>query len=115
MLREASRPGTFTDADLALYREAWSQPGAVRSSIHWYRAAMRFQGRLSAGGDDRGRVRVPTLLLWGKQDRHLGHEMARPSIDFCDEGHLEFFEDATHWIQHEEPDRVNRRLIELFA
>lgn len=112
-LRASSRPGTFTDADLALYREAWSQPGAVRSSIHWYRAALRFQGRLSGGGA--GRVRVPTLLLWGKQDRYLGHEMARPSIDLCDEGHLEFFEDATHWIQHEEPERVNRRLVEFFA
>lgn len=115
LLREGSRPGTFTDADLALYREAWSQPGAVRSSINWYRAALRFQGRLSKDGDDRGRVRVPTLLLWGKQDRHLGYEMARPSIELCDEGQLEFFEDATHWIQHEEPERVNRRLIEFLS
>ena len=115
-LRESSRPGTFTDADIALYREAWSQPGAVRSSIHWYRAARRFQGRLS--GDLRGdhsRVRVPTLLLWGTQDRYLGREMAQPSIDLCDDGRLEFFEDASHWIQHEEPERVNGRLIEFFA
>lgn len=111
-LRVSSRPGTFTDADITLYREAWSQPGAVRSMIHWYRAAPRLQGKLSGA---RARVRVPTLLLWGKQDRYLSHEMARPSIDLCDEGRLEFFEDATHWIQHEEPERVNRRLIEFFA
>jgi pimeloyl-ACP methyl ester carboxylesterase len=112
-LRASSRPGTFTDADIALYREAWSQPGAVRSSIHWYRAALRFQGKLSGTG--KGRVRVPTLLLWGKKDRYLSHEMAQPSIDLCDEGRLEFFEDATHWIQHEEPERVNRQLIEFLA
>jgi epoxide hydrolase 4 len=112
-LRESSRPGTFTDADIALYREAWSQPGAVRSSIHWYRAALRFQGRLSGGGNSR--VRVPTLLLWGTQDRYLGREMAQPSIDLCDDGRLEFFEDATHWLQHEEPEAVNLRLIEFFA
>ncbi len=108
-LRVSSRPGTFTDADVALYREAWSQPGAVRSSLNWYRAALRFQGKLA------GRVSVPTLLLWGKKDRYLGSEMAQPSIDLCDDGRLEFFEDATHWIQHEEPERVNRRLIEFFA
>jgi epoxide hydrolase 4 len=112
-LRASSRPGTFTDADIALYREAWSQPGAVRSSIHWYRAAPRFQNKLARGGD--GRVRVPTLLLWGAQDRFLGREMAQPSIDLCDDGRLEFFEDATHWLQHEEPETVNRRLIEFFA
>lgn len=115
-LRASSRPGTFTDADIALYREAWSQPGAVRSSIHWYRAALRFQHRLSGDlREDRSRVSVPTLLLWGMKDRYLGHEMAQPSIGLCDDGRLEFFEDATHWIQHEEPERVSRRLIEFFA
>lgn len=111
-LRASSRPGTFTDADLALYRKAWSQPGAVRSSIHWYRAAPRFQHRITSAPS---RVRVPTLLLWGAQDRYLGHEMAQSSIDLCDDGRLEFFEDATHWIQHEEAERVNGRLIEFFA
>jgi pimeloyl-ACP methyl ester carboxylesterase len=58
---------------------------------------------------------VPTLLLWGRKDRFLGQEMAQPSIDLCDDGRLEFFDDASHWIQHEEPERVNRRLIEFFA
>ena len=110
-LRSSSRPGTFTDADLDLYREAWSQPGAVRSMIHWYRAALRSQSQAAAPL----RVPVPTLLLWGAQDRFLGREMAQPSIDLCDEGRLEFFEDATHWLQHEEPEAVNRRLIEFLA
>jgi pimeloyl-ACP methyl ester carboxylesterase len=31
----------------------------------------------------------------------------------CDDGRLEVFEDVTHWIQHEEPARVNGRLIEF--
>jgi pimeloyl-ACP methyl ester carboxylesterase len=110
-LQGSSRPGTFTDADLDLYREAWSQPGAVRAMIHWYRAALRSRSQASAST----RIPVPTLLLWGKKDRFLGQEMAQPSIDLCDDGRLEFFEDATHWIQHEEPERVNRRLIEFLA
>jgi epoxide hydrolase 4 len=110
-LRSSSRPGTFTDADLDLYREAWSQSGAVRSMIHWYRAALRSQAQATAPL----RIPVPTLLLWGAQDRFLGREMAQPSIDLCDEGRLEFFEDATHWLQHEEPEAVNGRLIEFLA
>jgi pimeloyl-ACP methyl ester carboxylesterase len=111
-LQSSSRPGTFTEADLAVYREAWSQPGAVRSMIHWYRAALRSQPRPPATSRVLG---VPTLLLWGKKDRFLGHEMAQPSIDLCDDGRLEFFADASHWIQHEEPEWVNRRLIEFCA
>lgn len=110
-LQATSRPGTFTDADLEVYREAWRQPGAVRSMIHWYRAALRSQPERPATS----RVRVPTLLLWGTKDRFLGREMAQPSIDLCDDGRLEFFDDASHWIHHEEPEKVNRRLIEFLA
>src|SRR5437764_1302514 len=61
------------------------------------------------------RVRVPTLLLWGAKDRFLGRELAQPSIDLCDGGRLEFVEEASHWIQHEEPERVNRELVELLG
>jgi epoxide hydrolase 4 len=111
-LRTTSRPGLFTDADLDFYREAWSQPGAVRSMIHWYRAALRSQPKPPTTSRVVG---VPTLLLWGTKDRFLGQEMAQPSIDLCDDGRLEFFPDASHWIQHEEPERVNQRLIEFFT
>jgi pimeloyl-ACP methyl ester carboxylesterase len=111
-LQTTSRPGLFTDVDLDFYREAWSQPGAVRSMIHWYRAALRSQPKPPTTSRVVG---VPTLLLWGTKDRFLGQEMAQPSIDLCDDGRLEFFPDASHWIQHEEPERVNQRLIEFFT
>jgi pimeloyl-ACP methyl ester carboxylesterase len=110
-LQASSRPGTFGDEDMERYREAWSQPGAVRSMIHWYRAALRSQPERPASP----RVRVPTLLLWGRKDRFLGAEMAQPSIDLCDDGHLEFIDEASHWLQHEEPERVNRRILEFFG
>jgi pimeloyl-ACP methyl ester carboxylesterase len=110
-LQATSRPGTFDDADLDLYRRAWSQPGAVRSMLHWYRAALRAQPRWPASL----RVRVPTLLLWGAKDRFLGRELAQASIDLCDDGRLEFIDEATHWIQHEEAERVNARLVEFLA
>lgn len=110
-LRGSSRPGTFSDADLALYREAWSQPGAVRSMLHWYRASLRARPQPPASP----RVSVPTLLLWGARDRFLGRELAPPSIDLCDHGRLEFLEEASHWIQHEEAERVNRELVGFFS
>jgi len=110
-LQVTSRPGTFSDADIDVYRQAWSQPGAIRSMIHWYRAALRSQPQWPVSQ----RVRVPTLLLWGAKDRFLGRELAEASIDLCDDGRLEFFEEATHWIQHEEPERVNARLLEFLA
>jgi pimeloyl-ACP methyl ester carboxylesterase len=108
-LRDSSHPGAFTAEALALYREAWSQPGAMTTMLHWYRAAIQ---RPPAPLED-PHIRVPTLLLWGAQDRFLGQEMAQPSIDLCLHGELVFLEESTHWIQHEEPVRVNA-LIQAF-
>ena len=59
------------------------------------------------------RITVPTLLIWGAQDRFLGRELAQPSIDLCDDGRLVFIEESTHWVQHEESERVNG-LIDTF-
>jgi pimeloyl-ACP methyl ester carboxylesterase len=108
---QSSRPGTFSDADLDLYREAWSQPGEVTAMINYYRASLRAKPEPPASP----RVRVPTLLLWGKQDRFLGSEMAPASIDLCDDGRLVFVDEASHWIQHEEPERVTREILGFFG
>ncbi|HTQ81415.1 MAG TPA: alpha/beta hydrolase, partial [Thermoanaerobaculia bacterium] len=109
-LRDTARPGTFTDADLALYREAWGQPGAVTGMLNWYRAALRARPATPASV----RVQMPTLLLWGARDPFLGSEMAQPSIERCRDGRLVFLPEATHWVQHEEPAEVNRRIEEFF-
>lgn len=103
----ASRPGTFSDADIEVYREAWSQPGALRSMLHWYRAALRAPSRRPPSV----RVSVETLMLWGCRDVALGREMAAPSIDLCDKGRLILFEQASHWLQHEEAENVTRLLL----
>jgi pimeloyl-ACP methyl ester carboxylesterase len=41
--------------------------------------------------------------------------MAAESLKYCDDGELFEFPEATHWIQHEEPERVNQLLIEFFC
>jgi epoxide hydrolase 4 len=108
-LEHSSRPGTFSSEDLAEYRTAWSQPGAVTAMIHWYRAAFRFRPRFT-----HRTVRVPTRILWGERDRFLLSEMAEASLRYCTDAELVPFPDASHWLQHEEPARVSELLIEFF-
>ncbi|MGD2185930.1 MAG: alpha/beta hydrolase [Desulfobacterales bacterium] len=108
-LKNSSRPDTFTNDDLDIYRQAWSQPKALTSMLNWYRSVMQ----KPPTPPDNLRITVPTLLIWGAQDRFLGRELAQPSIDLCDDGRLVFFEEATHWVQHEEAERVNE-LIDTF-
>jgi epoxide hydrolase 4 len=102
-LTHTSQPGAFTPDDLGLYRQAWAQPKAYTSMLNWYRAAVQKPPQALPSP----RIRVPTLLIWGAQDRFLGREMAQPSIDLCDDGRLVLIEDATHWVHHEKAEQVN--------
>ncbi len=108
-LVRSSRPGTFSEDDLAQYRAAWSQPGALTAMIHWYRAAFRFRAPFPDP-----QVRVPTRILWGLRDAFLLSEMAQDSLRYCTNAELYTFANATHWLQHEEPTRVSESLIDFF-
>jgi epoxide hydrolase 4 len=108
-LLRSSRPGTFSDEDLAQYRAAWSQPHSITSMINWYRALFRVRVKFP----DKI-VRVPTRILWGERDAFLVAEMAQESLRYCTNAELFTFADATHWLQHEEPARVSELLIEFF-
>lgn len=108
-MRGSGKIHTFTNEDIKKYKEAWSQPGAMTAMINWYRAAAHYRTQLP----ENLRVRVPTLMLWGMQDVALTHRMARPSIDYCDEGKLVLFEDSTHWVQHEAAEQINRLLMDF--
>ncbi len=106
-LTGSSRPGTFSEADLDQYRQAWSQPGAFTSMINWYRALIQKPPQTPADV----RIHVPTLVLWGAQDKFLSREMAQESMAYCDDGRLVYFEEATHWVQHEEVTKVNELIL----
>lgn len=108
-LQKEAGLNAFADEDLRRYREAWSQPGAMRAMINWYRALMRFRPQTKRTT----RIEVPTLLIWGTGDRALGREMAPESIAVCDDGRLELIETAGHFVQHEAPQRVNELLLDF--
>jgi pimeloyl-ACP methyl ester carboxylesterase len=108
-MRRSGRPNAFTDDDIEKYKESWSQPGAMTAMLNWYRAAARYRPEVTDGMQ----VVVRTLILWGVNDVALSRRMARPSLDYCAEGNLIFFPDATHWVQREDADEVNKHLLNL--
>lgn len=110
-LTETSLPGTFSDEDLELYRRAWSQPGAVRSMINWYRALLR----KPPDGLQTPIITPSSLLIWGAKDAFFLREMAELSIDLCEDGRLLALSEATHWVHHEEPAKVNSAILEFLA
>jgi pimeloyl-ACP methyl ester carboxylesterase len=108
-LQESSRPGAFTDADMTEYRKAWTQPGALTAMINWYRAAVQ-----TMPVEPDPQVKVPTLILWGKQDMALNWDLADESAKLCTDGRVIYFDEATHWIHREESERVNQLISDFF-
>jgi pimeloyl-ACP methyl ester carboxylesterase len=106
----SSQPGTFSDTEIAQYKKAWANSGGLTGMINWYRAMMHYRPPVP----NDVRVHMPVLIQWGKRDAFLNHEMAEESLKLCDDGNLIFYENATHWVQHEEAEAVNQNLITHF-
>ncbi|MBK6793591.1 MAG: alpha/beta hydrolase [Anaerolineales bacterium] len=113
MLVGSGRKSTFQRSDIEEYKKAWSQPGALTGMLNWYRNIFRGSLRSIFQKKSARRVSIPTLILWGKNDVALSHEMVQPSLELCDNGSAVFFENATHWVQHDEANKVNKKLIEF--
>lgn len=110
MLRASGKPSTFSESDLDEYRKAYANSGGLTGMINWYRALMRFRPAMPRDV----RVKMPVLILWGKNDVALSYEMAEESLRYCEDGRLVAFEHATHWVQHDEAESVNRALLDFF-
>lgn len=107
-LATTNRPGTFTAAELDAYAREWRQPGAMEAMLAWYRALVRLPRR------DAPPVKAPTLVLWGRRDHALQPGLAEASLQLCEDGHLRWFPEATHWVQHEEAEAVTSAIDAFF-
>jgi pimeloyl-ACP methyl ester carboxylesterase len=112
-LVRGANPGSFSDADLDRYVEAWERPGAITAMLNWYRAAIRRSPRRTL---QRLRpIAAPTVVIWGEQDVALGAELAEPRAE--DVPGLEAvvrLPHASHFVQHDDPERVNAVLTAFF-
>lgn len=93
-------------SDRQRYRRAYT--GAMRTMLHWYRAAMRFAG--DAGRMPRREIATPLLLLWGRKDRFLAPQLAQQSLALCSAAQLQYLDQAGHWLVHECGREVNQKL-----
>jgi epoxide hydrolase 4 len=108
---QPTRPGAFTAQDIDRYVVAAAQPGALRAAINYYRAAFRANPLAQAHG--LRRVDIPTLIIWGDQDRSLGRELAEPDRAWVPDVRVERIAEASHWVQADDPERVNQLIVDF--
>ena len=104
----------FTPEQTDRYIQAWSQPGAATAMIDYYRSSVRTPPKKAEAQIHT--VKAPTLVIWGERDRYLGPELAEPERDDVPNlDRVERLPGASHWVHHDEPERVNQLLIDFFA
>lgn len=108
LLREPVHRDAFSADDVLLYKQALSQPGALTAAINYYRAAIRY--RRDAQRAIR-RITTPTLLLWGERDRYLGLALTKGLEPWVPDLRIQRIADASHWVQNDAPEQVNRALL----
>ena len=110
-LRDA-RPA-YTPDEMDRYAEAWSQPGAPTAMIDYYRCSVHPP---KGAKPTLGTVSAPTLAIWGQRDRYLGPGVRNPDRkDVPNLARVEQVPGASHWVHHDEPERVNQLLTDFFA
>ncbi len=113
-LKQAVLGANASDADIAAYVEAWSQPGALTGGLNYYRASAAGPPLPNAPASASPlaalppmTVRVPTLVIWGEKDIALltgnldGLDQLVPALT------IKRIPDGTHWIPRQKAGEVN--------
>nr|ABW84229.1 epoxide hydrolase [uncultured bacterium] len=117
----ALRAGHMTPEDAAAYLAAWRQPGAIAGMVNYYRAMRMAPPDRKTGetpkpvglDDAKMIVRVPTLVVWGMQDRFLLPQCLDGLERYVPDLQVVRLADASHWLIRERPAEVERALAEF--
>ena len=105
----------LTDAVKAQYRDIWR--AGLSGPLNYYRASPLRPPRPGPPhhdpaaaavviAQDKLQVNVPTLVIWAMGDTALPPALLDGLEDFVPQMQLHRVEGATHWIVHEQPERV---------
>jgi pimeloyl-ACP methyl ester carboxylesterase len=110
------RPGAVTETDISIYKNALRTPGALTAAVNYYRANVAnlfMRRRKTEGGEDLsdGRIRVPTLFIYGERDHAIVPETVRNVDAFVDAPYREVrIKTSGHWVQQEAHAEVSAAL-----
>ncbi len=115
MFRRTSRPGTFSVQDISILKAAMREPGALTASINYYRAnvfSLLKRPSPASGESGDGRIRVPTLFIYGERDFAILPQTVRGVGDVVDAPYRELrIAESNHWVQQEFPVETNEALL----
>jgi pimeloyl-ACP methyl ester carboxylesterase len=92
-----------------------SRPGALTAGLNWYRANLAPARELGTGPSAPA-VAAPALGLWSSGDNYLTEDrMVKSAEHVSGPWRYERIEDASHWLQLDQPERVNELLTAFLS
>lgn len=108
------------DEERQAYLDQWSQPGAMTAMLNWYRASDIV---VPEPGEEAAhptwtllpfpKVAVPTLVIWGMQDKALLPVQLEGLQDHVDDLRIVTVPDAGHFVPWEKPEPVAAAIREF--
>lgn len=108
----AIQKDAFDKETLRRCRDAIATPYALSLALEYYRRMLRDLA-VRRNLPWNAPVEVPTLLIWGQQDRFLGKELNDGLSRWVKDLTVHYIADAGHWVQQEKPQEVNRLMLDF--
>lgn len=111
------RSDCMTADDVEAYKYVFSRSGFT-GPINFYRATFSLpslmrQKDFTEGAKRRG-ITMPTLLIWGEEDAALEKPLAELACEVCKGKYsIKYIPKASHWVQMDRPDLVNKYMREF--
>ena len=102
--------------DTDAYVKTLSEPGALTPALNWYRANLPVQALFGrTGGPQLPMVKADTLGIWSAGDLYLTEEAMTRSEQRV-QGRWRYEQlGGSHWVPIDQPDRLNRLLLEFLS
>jgi len=102
------------DDIIEAYKFAFRDFKTWNRTINYYRCTtMKIFENFLKENKEKFKIPVRTLQIFGTADTALSVAAAKDSIDWVEDHKLELLEGVSHWVQEQEPEKVNS-LIENF-
>jgi pimeloyl-ACP methyl ester carboxylesterase len=110
----------FDQATRGRYHDCWRK--GLSGGVNYYRASplhpptAENQGPLQLHlNPDDFKVNVPTRIIWGENDKALPKTLLNGIEDFVADVRIERIAEGSHWIIHEQPERINQLIRQFLA
>jgi len=110
----------FDESTRQRYHASWAR--GLQGGVNYYRATPLHPpteddpgaGKLALDREQ-FHCRLPVRVIWGMQDKALLPQLLDELPDLVDDLIIERLPDATHWVVHEQPQRVNQLIARFLS